>query len=215
MDDGFDEAGGIAGRWLDVAPGASLGAGSPSAPRPARSSRQRAHAPAASPAAPPLAPAPGGVVSASAAGATQSTLAAMCDHDETALATMLDGLTQQQLETLAALVRDTLFLRRATPAPEAPPAPAPARTAPQQARAPQRTPPRSKPSAAPSPSPSSGNRGSDEELDELDGGLAGKWLQVPPGGTLPGAEPRAAPPPAKPAAAPPKKPPRQNVADLD
>ena len=147
----------------------------------------------------------------------------MLDHDEVALATMLDSLEQHQLETLAAAVRDNLFLRRAMPA-DAPPSQPPAK--PQRERAPQPAPPRSSKHRggaalareAASPAVSSRAGGDD---DELDGGLAGKWLSVPPGGTLPSVEqPKATAalagkPAAKPAATPRKKPVVKNLGDLD
>ena len=198
MDD-FDDAGGIAGRWLNVSPGASPDAAASSArcsgvvvapkpPRPRNSS-------AAAPAQPPSQRNSGAatVVSACAAGA-----------DDRALTAMLESLSLPHLETLASIALDVLSARRAAQdsAVSAPRQPAPRQSAP----------PHRKP-RAPAPAPSS--RGGDE-LDELETGIAGRWLQVPAGGTLPESESRAteAPKPTKKVTAPPKKPPR-SMGDLD
>ena len=202
MDD-FDDAGGIAGRWLNVAPGASpdsAGASSAcsGAAAAARMPPSRArHSPAAAPAHSPSQhqSEAAAAVSACAAGA-----------DDRALTAMLESLSLPHLETLASIALDVLAARRA--------APTPAASAPRQP-APQHRKPR-----APAPAPSS--RGNDE-LDELDGSIAGRWLQVPPGGTLgedglpQAARAAEASMPAKKVAAPPKKPPPKAAprGDLD
>ena len=198
MDD-FDDAGGIAGRWLNVSPGASPDAAASSArspgaaaaaQKPPRARHSSAAAPAHSPSQRP----------SEAAAAVSA-----CAGDDRALTAMLESLSLQHLETLAAIALDVLSARRA--------APVPAASAPRQP-APQHRKPR-----APAPAPSS--RGGDE-LDELDAGIAGRWLQVPPGGTLgedgiPQARAAEAPMPAKKAAASPKKPPPKAapMGDLD
>ena len=196
MDD-FDNAGGIAGRWLDVAPGASPdSAGASSAAAAARMPQRARHSPAAAPAHSPSQrqSEAAAAVSACAAGA-----------DDRALTAMLESLSLPHLETLASIALDVLAARRA--------APTPAASVPRQP-APQHRKPRD-----PAPAPSS--RGNDE-LDELAGSIAGRWLQVPPGGTLgedgiPQARAAGAPKPAKETAAPPKKPPPKAApkGDLD
>jgi hypothetical protein len=201
MDD-FDNAGGIAGRWLDVAPGASpdsAGASSAcsGAAAAARMPQRARHSPAAAPAHSPSQrqSEAAAAVSACAAGA-----------DDRALTAMLESLSLPHLETLASIALDVLAARRA--------APTPAASAPRQP-APQHRKPR-----APAPAPSScGN----DELDELAGSIAGRWLQVPPGGTLgedgipQAARAAEAPMPAKKGAAPPRKPPPKAAprGDLD
>ena len=203
MDD-FDDAGGIAGRWLNVAPGASpdsAGASSAcsGAAAAARMPPSRArHSPAAAPAHSPSQrqSEAAAAVSACAAGA-----------DDRALTAMLESISLPHLESLASIALDVLAARRAAPTPAA--ASAPRQPAPQHRK------PR-----APAPAPSS--RGNDE-LDELDGSIAGRWLQVPPGGTLgedglpQAARAAEASMPAKKVAAPPKKPPPKAAprGDLD
>ena len=200
MDD-FDDAGGIAGRWLNVSPGASpdaaassarSGAAPAAAPKPPRARSSSAAAPAHSP-------------SQRHSGAVAAVSACAAGADDRALTAMLESLSLPHLEALADIALGVLSARRA--------APVPAASAPRQP-APQHRKPR-----APAPAPSS--RGGDE-LDELDAGIAGRWLKVPPGGTLgedgiPQARAAEAPMPAKKAAASPKKPPPKAapMGDLD
>ena len=195
MDD-FDDAGGIAGRWLNVSPGASPDAAASSArsgaaataPKPPRARSSSAAAPAHSP-------------SQRHSGAAAAVSACAAGADDRALTAMLESLSLPHLEALADIALDVLSARRA--------APVAAASAPRQPAAPQPRKPR-----APAPAPAS--RGGDE-LDELDAGIAGRWLQVPPGGTLAEDGLVEAAKPAKKAAAPPKKPPQKAapMGDLD
>ena len=115
---------------------------------------------------------------------------------------MLESLSLTHLEALADIALDVLSARRAAPVPAA------STSAPRQPAAQPRKP------RATAPAPAS--RGGDE-LDELDAGIAGRWLQVPPGGTLAEDGLVEAAKPAKKAAAPPKKPPQKAapMGDLD
>ena len=194
MDD-FDDAGGIAGRWLNVSPGAS--------PDPAASTaRSGAAAPTARRSS---AAAPAHSLSRRHSEAAVAVSACAAGADDRALTAMLESLSLQHLETLTSIALDVLSARRAAlmPAASAPWQPAPQHRKPR----------------APAPTPSSR---SGDELDELDAGIAGRWLQVPPGGTLgedgiPQARAAGAPKPAKETAAPPKKPPPKAApkGDLD
>ncbi len=196
MDD-FDDAGGIAGRWLNVSPGASPDAAASSArsgaaaaaPKPPRARSSSAAAPAHSP-------------SQRHSGAAAAVSACAAGADDRALTAMLESLSLTHLEALADIALDVLSARRAAPVPAA------STSAPRQPA----TQPRKPRATAPAPA----SRGGDE-LDELDAGIAGRWLQVPPGGTLAEDGLVEAAKPAKKAAAPPKKPPQKAapMGDLD
>eukprot|EP00964_Phaeocystis_antarctica_P012947 scaffold7099_cov62-Phaeocystis_antarctica.AAC.1 len=147
MDD-FDDAGGIAGRWLNVSPGASPDAAASSArsgaaaaaPKPPRARSSSAAAPAHSP-------------SQRHSGAAAAVSACAAGADDRALTAMLESLSLTHLEALADIALDVLSARRAAPVPAA------STSAPRQPAAQPRKP------RAPAPAPTS--RGGDE-LDELD-----------------------------------------------
>ena len=116
--------------------------------------------------------------------AAAAAVAACAQHvDKEELARRLDQLDMEQLDMLAAAVRDATFRRRAGAARA--PAPSPA-----QSRA-----------AKKAPKGRSSDRDANRaEDDEFDGGISGRWHGVPAGGTLPGLEQssRAATPPSAP-----------------
>jgi len=167
MDDDFEAVGSIAGRWLKVAPGASLD----SHQAPSGRGGGAAHKSA------------GGGGGGGGLAAVVGTLGA----DNGALAVALDALTLDELDSLAAAVQDAQRRRQPGAGTSATTC-SRSQSRPQQPQARQPRATGSSAVAKPATRTPRGGRagvGADGD-DELDGGgIAGLWLQVPPGGTLP------------------------------
>lgn len=169
-DDEFESAGGIAGRWLNVAPGASLDSHQVPSRRGGAAANMSACGGGSG----------GGAVARGVAAVVGMSASGVGDG---ALAVALDALTLDELDSLAAAVQDA---RRRRPASAS--TSASSRSCAQAQQAPARQPRATTAAAATKAGTPRGGRaavGADGD-DDLDGGsIAGRWLKVPPGGTLP------------------------------